>query len=139
MNISKEAAMAAAQWWGNKVHSNTVHRNGDDSPVGGMATILAGLLNEPVSEEVHDKFVDILTKKILEADRITSWDLDCDYGPSAFLAEAAKEAGISPHNFPWKTTMYILDGIDGGVEISVRDGYQAPRVTIYSEEAKKED
>ena len=130
MDISRETAHAMASWWGNKVCTNTHHDNGDRGMSGLFASVLADSLNKEVTNEQRQRFIDILEKKIMDADRISSWDLDCDYAPSKFLSDAAKEAGIDSHNFPWKTCMRI----DDNGRVFVRDGYRAPSKQIWPKE-----
>lgn len=139
MNIPREAAVAMANWWGDCITSNTVHDNGDRSMTGIMSGLLADNLNEVVTEEMRRKFVEILIDKILELQSPHgNYELRCDYAPSYFLAEAAKKAGISSWNFPWKTSMQVWpkDGDHDYTEVLVSKGYRAPWTVIWSD--KKE-
>lgn len=137
MKVTTEMALAMANWWGDHVRTNTNHDNGDRSMAGLLTSILANRLNEEVTDEARKKFVDILTDKILkkveEKGWISSFDLDCDYGPSKFLSDAAKEAGIDSNNFPWKTNMAIREEDDGSVKVMVSCGYGAPWTQIWPE------
>lgn len=137
MKVTTEMALAIANWWGDHVHTNTHHDNGDNSMTGLFTSILADRLNEEVTDEARKKFVDILTDKILkraeEKGRLLSFDLVCDYGPSIFLSDAAKEAGINCNNFPWKTHMGIREEDDGSVKVMVSCGYRAPWTQIWLE------
>lgn len=132
MEVTREMAHAMAAWWGDKISGHGArHDNGDHN---NLASVFAGLLADTMTEEADeskvDKFVDILTEKILEqADNghlfELRYNLDCDYAPSKFLSEAAKEAGIKSDNFPWKTSMAILESEDGQTIVKVSAGYGA--------------
>lgn len=137
MEVTREMAHTMAAWWGDKISGHGArHDNGDHN---NLASVFAGILADTMTEHADDskvnKFVDILTEKILnevqEKGRLSSWDLDCDYAPSQFLSEAAKEAGIKPDNFPWKTLMAIHENKDGGTIVEVRDGYGSSWEQIY--------
>ena len=139
MEVTREMARTMAQWWGEQVSGNVHHDNGDhDNLASVFAGLLADTMNKQADESQVDKFVDILTEKILkqaEEDPFALWHkLDCDYSPSKFLSDAAKEAGISPNNFPWKTCMGILEKDDGTIDIQVSSGYRAPWVKIWPKE-----
>lgn len=137
MKVTTEMALAIANWWGDHVCTNTHHDNGDYSMTGLFTSILADRLNEKVTDEARKKFVNILTDKILkevqEKGRLPFFALNCDYGPSKFLSDAAKEAGIDSNNFPWKTNMGIREEDDGSVKLMVSCGYRAPWTQIWPE------
>lgn len=137
MEVTKEMAHAMAAWWGDKISGHGArHDNGDHN---NLASVFAGFLADTMTEEADeskvDKFVDVLTEKILnevqEKGRLSSWALDCDYAPSRFLSEAAKEAGIKPDNFPWKTSMAIRENQNGETIVEVGDGYGSSWEQIY--------
>ena len=137
MEVTREMAHTMAAWWGDKISGHGArHDNGDHN---NLASVFAGILADTMTEEADEskvnKFVDILTEKILnevqEKGWLSSWDLDCDYAPSQFLSEAAEEAGIKPDNFPWKTSMAILEGEDGQAIVKVSAGYGASWEQIY--------
>lgn len=131
MEVTREMARAMAAWWGDKISGHGArHDNGDHN---NLASVFAGILADTMTEEADEskvnKFVDILTEKILnevqEKGRFSSWNLDCDYAPSRFLSEAAKEAGIKSDNFPWKTSMAIRENEYGRTIVEVSAGYGA--------------
>lgn len=137
MEVTREMAHAMAAWWGDKISGHgTRHDNGDHN---NLASVFAGILADTMTEEADESkvnaFVDILTEKILdevkEKGRLSSWDLDCDYAPSQFLSQAAKEAGIKPDNFPWKTSMAIRENQNGETIVEVSVGYGASWEQIY--------
>ena len=139
MEANREMAKVMANWWGDHVRTTTHHDNGDDSFAGFFAGMMADRLNSVVTDEHREKFVEILTEKLIEVleerGRVPSCSLSCDYGPSKFLSDIAKEAGISPENFPWKTTMEA-DDYDGYMKVKVSAGYAAPWVQIWPEEKR---
>ena len=137
MEVTREMAHVMAAWWGDKISGHGArHDNGDHN---NRASVFAGLLADTMTEHADeskvDKFVDILTEKILnevqEKGRLSSWDLDCDYAPSRFLSEAAKEAEIKSDNFPWKTSMAIREKQNGETIVEVSAGYGASWEQIY--------
>ena len=137
MEVTREMAHAMAKWWGEKISgSGSRHDNGDHN---NMASVFAGILADTMNEYADgskvDKFVDILTEKILNDvkghGRLRSGLLDCDYAPSQFLSEAAKEAGIKPDNFPWKTSMIICENAGGQAIVKAHAGYGASWEQIY--------
>jgi hypothetical protein len=141
MEVTHEMARTMAQWWGDQIRGDAHHDNGDhDNLASVFAGILADSMNKQADESQADKFVNILTEKILEQSKKNPYTLrhllDCDYGPSKFLSDAAKEAGISPNNFPWKTCMGILEKDDGTVDIQVSAGYRAPWIKIWPKEGE---
>lgn len=138
MEVTREMAHTMAAWWGEKISgSGSRHDNGDHN---NMASVFAGFLADTMNEYADgskvNKFVDILTEKILEQAGNghlleLRYNLDCDYAPSQFLSEAAKEAGIKSDNFPWKTSMAILESEDGQTIVKVSSGYGASWEQIY--------
>ena len=138
MEVTREMAHAMAAWWGDKISGHGAwHDNGDHN---NLASVFAGLLADTMTEEADEskvnKFVDILTEKILEQANDghlfeLRYNLDCDYAPSQFLSEAAKEAGIKSDNFPWKTSMAIRENQNGETIVEVSAGYGASWEQIY--------
>lgn len=97
-----------------------------------MAGLMADTLNEPPQSGALEKFEEILAKKIMTAELPFMWrHIWVDYGPDAILAEAAKEAGVSCNNFPWKTGMSI-DPEKGEIMVRISLG---PWEKIYPEES----
>ena len=106
--VPEAMARAAAHWWAERADGTARHNNrgGDFASV--MAGIMADTLNEPPRTGALEKFEEILAEKIMTAELPYMWSyIWVDYGPDRILAEAAKEAGISCNNFPWKTGMHI--------------------------------
>ena len=134
MEFTRDCARTIAEWWGNHIDSITHHDNGDLSFESFFAGLMADSLNESVTESQREHFVEILTDKLMNAyaeeGHINSFYLESDYGPSEFLYNAAIEAGISPNNFPWKTSMNV-DDYDGETKVRVSYGYRAPWKTIW--------
>jgi hypothetical protein len=80
-------------------------------------TVLAALVREERDKQ-HDK-------GMRPGDDIgPSMMLICEYQPVGMLAEAAKQAGINTLNFPFKTYMWVADGV------YVKVGYGAYRERI---------
>ena len=133
--VSHEAACAAAEWWASKIDGRHHHDNGDRSPGGLLAMILADTGMQPPSEEQLDLFKAALIKR-LESGQYTfngRTSLYCDYGPDLVLRESASEAGITKNNFPYKTGMMIQNDV-----VSVKDGYYSQYCTIYPKTTKEE-
>lgn len=126
--IPHDVAVQIANWWADKI-SHTKFDNGDTSETGFMAMALALMSVQPVTEEQREKFVKALVERI---DGKENLFLDVDYHPSKDLREAAKEAGISENNFPWKTFVVMYRNYDtDGFKIIARHGYRAEPVTLY--------
>ena len=98
--VPKEVAQTVATWWADKICGNVKFDNGDPSETGMICMGLAAICVEEVTEEQKQKFIDTLSGILEEQDHIY---LGVDYHPGKWLCEAAKEAGISENNFPWKT------------------------------------
>lgn len=104
--------------------------NGDPSPVGGMASMMAMMIPTNTTEELLDKFGEELEKNILtpsehSRDYYPNTSLHVDYGPDKAIGDAAEAAGLQCQ-FPWKTNMWIGDGC-----VSVSAGYAAANVYHY--------
>ena len=133
-NIPEEMARAAAHWWAERADGTARHNNRG----GNLASILAGLmadtLNEPPQFGALEKFEKILAEKIMAAEFPYMWKhIWVDYGPDAILADAAKEAGISCNNFPWKTGMHI-DEEKGEIMVRISLG---PWERIFPQDCKE--
>lgn len=140
MEATKEMAYTMARWWGDKVNGSAHHDNGDRGLTSTLCGIFADSFNVMADKSQIDKFVDVLTEKIWkelnEKNYISSSHLYCDYGPSKFLSDAAKEAGINPDNFPWKTGMIVSeDPINGKLKVLVRAGYGSPTAQIWPKQS----
>ena len=122
--ISEVQAKAAAAWW-RKAIERPKFDNGDDSPNGGMAGVLALTLaaRNRASTERLDVFEAQLARALTGAN---AWNgVGVDYHPDQLLAGAADIADVDQSLFPWKTRMRF-DG--GGVQVS--HGYRAPMVDV---------
>lgn len=128
--FSKDLIEIAVNWWAERVTGKYLHDNGDRSETSAFAGLLADCMIEPVSnQDMIKRYKESLTNHILKASgNSNNLYLSCDYSPDYILATAAKEAGISLHNYPWKTTMIITDK-----EIKISEGYGQPYQTIYFE------
>ena len=120
----------AAKWWRNVLENGAKFDNMGDtgSPeerrTSDMTSMLAKMNVKPVTKEQLDTFERELVSSLEgKEDRL---GLHCDYGPDLTLSEAAKIAGISTANFPWKTNMFIRE--DGTVSVSY--GYGAEDVEV---------
>ena len=137
MNVTPEQAKAAAQWWAEQVCHPTFsalsddERKSQDSLPTFFAEMMAWVSTQPVSPEQKRAFAEALETAIIKEDQHI---LHVDYGADPTLTEAAKKAGISHRNFPWKTTMWIEDS----GAIWVRLGYGAPRTIIYPKMTQEE-
>jgi len=128
--FSEKLIETAVNWWSERVTGKCTHDNGDRSNTSTFAGLFADLMIEPTNDQsIIDTYKKSLTNHILKASgKSNNLCLSCDYSPDFILSMAAKEAGISLHNYPWKTTMLITDK-----EIKVSEGYGQPYQTIYSE------
>lgn len=140
--VPKEAAQAMAEWWADKVAPGARHDNGDhNSMTSALAGILADTLNKPADEASRNKFVELLSDAIQKEPNLYSLNhkLSCDYSPTVFLSNIAKEAGINANNFPWKTGMVIRNKNLEVFEVMTHDGYGAPWNILCSGTVPKED
>lgn len=128
--FSEKLIETAVNWWSERVTGKCTHDNGDRSNTSTFAGLLADLMIEPVSnQDVINRYKESLAKHILKASgNAKELCLSCDYSPDYILATAAKEAGINPSNYPWKTSMILSEK-----EIKVSEGYGQPYWTIYFE------
>lgn len=128
-----EYVKVAVNWWANAI-VNPKFDNGDDTATGGMAFLLAMMVNskKSISKEQVDTFKKKLAQIIVE-EMESSWGGDCrlgvDYHPDRLLYMAAQKAGINDDmGFPWKTHMHITKN-----NVSVSAGYAAPWETLWEE------
>lgn len=134
--ITDEQITIAVEWWTKALFRHSFD-NGDPSPQGDMAMVLATLAAEKnlPTEAEASKFALALVGQLMSHPRDRRITLDCDYGPGRYLYEAAEQAGISSLVFPWKTTMWLeLDG-----SVSVSEGYGRPVVVIKEKKEKNND
>lgn len=134
--MTEEMARAAARWWRDKIDGGARHDNGDDGAASRFACLMADRLSTPTDKESLDVFENELIRVLmLEGEERGSFSIGSDYGPEGLLYWAAKAAGISGMNFPFKTWMWLQ--VSNG-EVVVKDGYrESPRV-IWTERKKKE-
>ena len=128
----EEVIITAAMWWTDKLRKRQPHDNGDNSRESAFANLFADLLATPATEAQLNVFERALTvgieeeyKKYLEDRTFPSIHIGCDYSPDNVLTVAAYKAGISIHNFPYKTHMLISKN-----EVQVADGYGTPYMPI---------
>lgn len=106
--VPEAMARAAAHWWAERADGTAHHNNRGGDLASVFAGILADTMNEPPKVGALERFEEILAEKIMTAERpYMCRHIWVDYGPDRILCEAAKEAGISCNNFPWKTGMHI--------------------------------
>ena len=125
--MTKEQAIkTAVKWWSNKLRSRAHHDNGDSSSSSVMACLFADMLSKPITDEQLEVFEAELTK-ILEVETTNHGFimLMVDYDPCVMLYNAAKAAGISEYNFPFKTNVNVINR-DGNYTVQVSDGYAEP-------------
>ena len=128
--VTKGMAIAAANWWAEKISKNEEKSNGSDDLASAMSSLLATKMAEDhiPSIESLEKFKESLTDIILSKDLHM---LDTDYVPDSYLTDAAVKANIDTIVFPWKTSMYLNDGT-----VYVYDGYYSKKKAIYQEPIK---
>lgn len=134
--MTEEMARAAARWWRDKIDGGARHDNGDDGAASRFACLMADRLSTPTDKESLDVFENELTRSLMiEGEERGSFSIGSDYGPEGLLYLAAKAAGISGMNFPFKTWMWLQ--VSNG-EVVVKDGYREPPRVIWTERKEKE-
>lgn len=131
--IKEQAIKTAVKWWSNKLKSKAPHSNGDNSLSSIMACFLADGGMQDVTDEQINIFESELTNYLNHSlDTDTFFGMGCDYNPTANLLEAAKTAGISEFNFPYKTWMEIENRSksEDGYVVLVSDGYAQPYMEL---------
>lgn len=124
MKLTDEQINGAVDWWANALR-NPKFDNGDDSPIGGLAMMLAitGRRGGPTEAQIAT-FKELLTAELAkEMDEYD--DLSTDYHPCSELSLCADVAGIDDSHFPWKTIMNFRNG-----NIQVAYGYGAKLVEL---------
>ena len=132
MELNKDIAKIAAEWWADKVYRLPLHDNGDRGEASAFAGMLADMLSKPIGLDTRDRFIEELTNSLVAYAKEYPGAyicLDCDYAPCRTLSDAARKTGVNPANFPWKTCMHVCPS-----EVRVKDGYGAPWITIYQAE-----
>lgn len=128
--MTKEhAIIIAVEWWAGKLSAKAPHSNGDNAQASIFACLLADMGMKTVTDEQLNIFKSELKARI-ENEIGNRWRevyLGVDYNPSPNLREAAKQAGISEFNFPYKTDLYIKWDDNGEYSVYVYDGYRSPR------------
>ena len=120
--VPEAMARAAAHWWAGMADGTARHNNRGGDLASVFAGIMADTLNETPRDGALEKFEEILAEKIMTAELPYMWrHIWVDYGPDQILCEAAKEAGISCNNFPWKTGMGI-DPEKGTIHVRISMG-----------------
>ena len=138
----KDEFKAAAKWWANTLRrSYQDHDNGEFKGSAMLSLADTEKRGEGYDPAVIDAFENALPEHIAaQAEEYGLDDLsqraltvNVDYHPDSALADAAEDAGmenVGMATFPSKTMMWIRDGW-----VSVSEGYQADRETIYGDEA----
>lgn len=118
-----DAYQAAGRWWAHAVLEGSFD-NGADDPLNQQAQNMARVMSKSAEPELEDKiggFAKAL-EHLLRKDEIRS--VGVDYHPAQVLRDAADLAGM-PFNemmtFPWKTNMWIENGV-----VRVSAGYGQP-------------
>ena len=128
--MERETAEKAAKWWADQLRGNAKLDNGDDSETGGMAMIMATILQSQEKRkrpaDAADKFEAALTDALCEKGGGRFW-FGCDYSPDYFLSSVAEKAGVDlgMSSLPWKTSMWIEDNT-----VRVACGYRAEAVKL---------
>lgn len=123
----QKAAEVAAKWWTEKVCGVVRHDNGDPTGASDFANIIADMLSAKVDRSQGVAFETALKRIVRDGLDDRGWvDLDVDYHPCRELADAARLAGVSEYNFPYKTTMTIRPNKGDGFRVEVKAGYGAP-------------
>lgn len=127
MKITNEQIEKAVIWWADQVTKPTFNALTDEERKQpgnrGMefAEALASISVKPISQTQRAIFISTL-RSTLKVNRLYNrWALilDVDYHPCEMLSNAAKFAGIPESNFPWKTTMWVMEN----GRVLVRLGY----------------
>jgi hypothetical protein len=134
MKITNKQIEKAVTWWADQVAKPTFSALTDEErkqPENrGMhfAEFLAGVSVKPVTLEQRKKFIRALRSELKINKLYSHWALilSVDYSPCQMLTSAAKSAGISENNFPWKTVMWLME--DG--KVLVRCGYQEKEIEL---------
>lgn len=126
----------AAKWWADKIRNVGPGNfdNGDTSLSGGITMVLATML--AMDSEPSGKTIDLFEEKLANTikehvETHGTMTLTVDYVPDQILGRLAKETGVSPNVFPWKTTMWIKNN-----HVSVSSGYGNTSKTIFPEFAE---
>ena len=127
--VPEEMARVAAHWWAGLASGRAPHRTGDNGSAAALAGILADTMKKTPQENALEVFEKALANRIMTEERYMWGSIWVDYVPDDILCEAAKEAGISTMNFPWKTGMHIDP--DRGT-VTVRESL-GPWTQIYPE------
>lgn len=103
-NLTEQQIEKAAEWWAKAIR-NPKFDMGDNSPTGGMATMLMLLLsskNEP-AEDRYEEFKQELASLLRDPSFHATRGLDVDYHPDSTLQQAADNANVDSSRFPIKT------------------------------------
>lgn len=124
---TQRTAERAAELWKRMLRSPK-YDNGDASPAGGLAMMMAHAIPSNVDEEKLTVFGQELAKCLMTRDAHGWCDthLGVDYGPCKTLADCAKAAGLLVE-FPWKTTMHVYAD-----HLSLAYGYGAEHLNHYA-------
>lgn len=126
---------AVVDWWAVQIQhpkfqtlSSEERQQQETAPVA-MAEMMANMLVKDLSEQQIEDFKSALKALLETKEESTPYSLclSCDYGPDYTLAMAASTAGVSSHNFPWKTVMSFEE--DGTITAKV--GYGQPYEQVY--------
>ncbi len=127
---TERTARKAAELWKNMLRSPKFD-NGDTSPMGDMATMLAEMIPVNTSDDLLEAFAEKLAERIMTPSEkypeyFENATLRVDYDPDLTLSECADEVGLICQ-FPWKTNMLVRSNV-----VSVSHGYGAEQVNHYA-------
>ena len=125
-----ECVKVAVNWWANAI-VNPKFDSGDDRTNNGMSFLMTMVVNskKSITKEQIDNFKKELANAIVEKiNSSTNGEcyLNVDYDPDVLLSTAAKNAGMSSTEFPWKTSMTVSKNA-----VSVLAGYTATWETLW--------
>lgn len=130
--LTEEQVEKAAEWWADRVCAPVFDGLSDEERKDSVndtyqiVEFLASTFVESVDNDQRRRFVVALKEELQDPEYNPWWGLGVDYHPDRYLASAAEKAGISDHNFPWKTHLGFTE--DGKVTASL--GYGNPSEVI---------
>lgn len=124
--IPEEMILTCAHWWADQLGCPKFD-NGATERASVVASMLATMNTQPVSDEQRDKFIEAVKEHFKDATFSGSYNLklNTDYGANDALSKCMQIAGIHSGNAPWKTrSRFELDGF------YAQAGYGAPSMKI---------
>lgn len=130
--LTEEQIEKAAKWWADRICAPVFDGLSDaerKNPVNAtyqFAEMFVSISVESVDNDRREQFMAAIKEELRDPEYNPWWGLGVDYHPDRYLANAAVEAGISTHNFPWKTHMSFTE--DG--EVKAKLGYGNPNEVV---------